>query len=525
MSSPRTSSNHPLRGARRSSTRSGDEPGFLSLPPDHARVLLFVAFRPAAFALAVVVVTMLVTLLTAGSDLTGLSGAVAAGWLAVHQVPLLIGSTTVGLLPVLPTALLLWAAAREAVAATDTEPTRAELGWLCGAAMGGPLLITAVCLAVTEDASGSIALQRPNPLTAFGWVLLLHLTAVLCGIAFRCRERLFEGLPYDVIAAAYVAARAVSRLLAAAAVLLVLGLLLHWSRVGETYGAAEGIVDVLGLTLLSLLYLPNAAVAAVGVLVGPGVEFGAASVGVFTVVGGPIPAVPVLAAVPAGPAVLWWAVLLLVPAAVGVYGGVESARVSYDRPGAPWALLAAAGLGSAALTALAALSGGELGNFGRLGLELPVFALAVFAWLAIPGYAGLLFARTFVVSFPTPLMRHPDALFDPDDIDYDEDYYPDEQESARGPADRALPERRLPELPADSATDPRARYAGLLDRPPAESPGPEQPLEVEAEVVEDQPRGSTAEAVAAAEAAPEIVDAEVVEPDALDGDDGDGRRS
>ncbi|WP_063061799.1 cell division protein PerM [Nocardia sienata] len=525
MSSPRTSSNHPLRGPRRSSTRSGDEPGFLSLPPDRARVLLFVAFRPAAFALAVIVVTMLVTLFTAGSDLTGLSGAVAAGWLAVHQVPLLIGSTTVGLLPVLPTALLLWAATREAVAATDTEPTRAELGWLCGAAVGGPLLITAVCLAVTEDASGSIALQRPNPLTAFGWVLLLHLTAVLCGIAFRCRDRIFEGLPYDVIAAAYVAARAVLRLLAAAAVLLVLALLVHWSRVGETYGSTEGVVDVLGLTLLSLLYLPNAVVAGVGVLVGPGVEFGDASVGVFTVVGGPIPAVPVLAAVPTGPAVLWWALLLLVPAAVGVYGGVESARVSYDRPGAPWALLAAAGLGSATLTALAALSGGELGNFGRLGLELPVFALAVFAWLAIPGYAGLLFARTFVVSFPTPLMRHPDALFDPDDIDFDEDYYPEDHGRARPAADRALPAGRLPELPGDSAIDAAGRYADLLDRPRAESPGPEQPLEVEAEVIEDQPRGAAAGTVAAAETAPEIVDAEVVEPDALDGDDGDPRRA
>ncbi|MGW5386078.1 cell division protein PerM [Nocardia sp. NPDC003963] len=524
MSSPRTSSNHTLRGARKSSARSGDEPGFLSLPPDRARVLLFVAFRPAAFALAAVVVTMLATLLSAGSDLTGLSGAVAAGWLAVHQVPLLIGTTTVGLLPVLPTAVLLWAAAREAVAATDTEPTRAELGWLCGAAVGGPLLITAVCLAVTEDASGSIALQRPNPLTAFGWVLLLQLTAVLCGVVFRCRERIFEGLPYDVIAAGYVAGRSVLRLLAGAAVLLVGALLVNWSRVGETYGSTEGFVDVLGLTLLSLLYLPNAVVTGVGVLVGPGVQFGDASIGVFTVVGGPIPAVPVLAAVPAGPAVLWWAVLLLVPAAVGVHGGVESARVSYDRPGAPWALLAAAGLGSAALTALAAVSGGELGNFGRLGVELPVFALAVFAWLAIPGYAGLLFARTFMVSFPTPLMRHPDALFDPDqDDDYDEEYYSDGVDTVRAPADRALPFGRLPELPGDTATDPAGRYADLLDHPHAESPGPERPLEVEAEVVEEQPYRSDSGPLAAADPAPEIVDAEVVEQDVPDSERGDGR--
>ncbi|MGW1741404.1 cell division protein PerM [Nocardia sp. NPDC001965] len=523
MNSPRTSSNSRGRGARGSSARSGDVPGFLSLPPDRARVLLFVAFRPAAFALAAIVGTMLATLFTAGSDLTGLSGAVAAGWLAVHQVPLLIGTTTVGLLPVLPTALLLWAAAREAVAATDIEPTRAELGWLCGAAVGGPLLITAVCLAVTEDASGSIALQRPNPLTAFGWVLLLHLTAVLCGVAFRCRERIFEGLPYDVIAAAYVAGRSVLRLLAVAAVLLVLALVVHWSRVGETYDSTGGFVDVLGLTLLSLLYLPNAVVAGVGVLVGPGIQFGDASAGVFTVVGGPIPAVPLVAAVPVGPAVLWWAVLLLVPAAVGVYGGVESARVSYDRAGAPWALLASSGLGSAGLTALAALSGGELGNFGRLGVDLPVFALAVFAWLAVPGYAGLLYARTFLVSFPTPLMRHPDALFDPDDVDYDEDFHLDESGTEHVPAGRALPSGRLPELPGDTATDPAGRYAGLLDHPPGESPGPERPLE--AEVVEEQPDrpGRGPLTAAAAEAAPDIVDAEVIESDGSDGDAGDSR--
>ncbi|WP_459548061.1 cell division protein PerM [Nocardia sp. X0981] len=497
MSAPRTSSSHPFRG----------EPGSLALPPDRARVLLFVAFRPAAYLSAVIVVVMLATLLTASSDLTGLSGAVAAGWLAVHQVPLLIGSTTLGLLPVLPTALLLAAAAREAATATGTEPTRAELGWLGGAAVGGPLLITAVCLAVTEDASGSIALQRPDPLAAFLWVLVLHLLAAAAGVGYRCRERVFDSLPYDSIAAAYVAGRAVLRLLAAAAIVLVLALLVHWSRVGETYRHTEGLVDVLGLTLLSLMYLPNAVLATVGVLMGPGVEFGDASVGVFTVVGGPVPAVPIVAAVPAGPAVLWWAVLLLVPAAVGVYAGVESARVSYDRPGAPWALFAAAGLGSFALTVLAALCGGELGNFGRLGVELPIFALAVFAWLAVPGYAGLLFARTFVVSFPTPLLRHPDALFDPYD-DYEDD------EFAAGPVRiPALPSGRLPELPADES----GSRTGTPNPPGGERVGPEAPLDVE--LVEDRPAAPGPRVPAGSEGT-EIVDVEVVDPDTVDGDSG-----
>ncbi|NKY34436.1 hypothetical protein HGA13_15345 [Nocardia speluncae] len=519
MSAPRTSSNRPFRGGRRVSAHPAGESGSLALPPDRARVLLYAAFRPAAFALAVIVVAMLATLLTAGSDLTGLSGAVAAGWLAVHQVPLTIGTTTVGLLPVLVTALVMWAAAREAVAATDTDPTRAEIGWLLGAAAGGPLLITAVCLAVTEDASGSIALQRPNPLAAFAWVLVLHLLAAGTGIVFRCRERIFDLLPYDAIAAAYVAGRAALRLSAASAAMIVAGLVVHWSQVGDTYGGAENFVDVLGFTLLSLVYFPNAVIAGVGVLVGPGVQFGDASVGVFTVVGGPVPAVPVLAAVPTGAAALWWAVLLIVPAAIGVYAGVESARVSYDRPAAPWALLAAAGMGSAALTALAALAGGELGNFGRLGVELPIFALAVFAWLAIPGYAGLLYARTFLVSFPTPLLRHPDALFDPADDDYDDDrddYFPGYPEHVA-----ALPAGKLPELPADTATS-ADRYAGLLEQPRNEPVGPQPPLDVE--VVDGEPAEPGSRPLSdSVESETEIVDAEVVEPDPVDDENSDRR--
>lgn len=483
-------------------------------------MLLYVAFRPAAFALAVIVVAVLATLVTAGSDLTGLNGAVAASWLAIHQVPLTIGTTTVGLLPVLATALVMWAAAREAVAATDSEPTRAEIGWLFGAAAGGPLLITAVCLAVAEDASGSIALQRPNPLASFAWVLVLHLLAAGGGVIFCCRDRIFDRLHYDAIAAAYVAGRAVLRLLAASAVVVVAGLLVHWSQVGDTYRGAGNLVDVLGPTLLSLVYFPNAVIAGVGVLVGPGVQFGDASVGVFTVVGGPVPAVPVLAAVPTGPAALWWAVLLLVPAAIGVYAGVESARVSYDRPTAPWSLLAAAGMGSAALTVLATLAGGELGSFGRLGVELPIFALAVFAWMAIPGYAGLLYARTFLVSFPTPLLRHPDALFDPADDDYDED---DDRDYFPGYPDPvpALPAGKLPELPADTATT-SDRYADLLEQPRDEPVGPEAPLEVE--VVDENPAPAGSRPLSeAAEAEPEIVDAEVVEPDPADDETGDRR--
>src|SRR5689334_3198479 len=96
----------PERSARsdrsrppRTSADGFDEAGFLSLTPERARVLLLVAARPTTYALLAVIVFMLAALLSSGSSLAGTSGAIAAGWLAAHQVPLVIGKTSLALLP------------------------------------------------------------------------------------------------------------------------------------------------------------------------------------------------------------------------------------------------------------------------------------------------------------------------------------------------------------------------------------------------------------------------------------------
>lgn len=529
MSAPRNSLARQSPEFRSASPEPAEELGLLSLPPEHARVLLFVAARPAALALALIVPAILATLLTSGSDLTGVSGAVAATWLAMHQVPLVIGTTTLGILPLLPTVALLWVATRECLHAVDEEPTRADLGWLFGAAVGGPLLITAVCLAVAEDASGVVPLQPPNPLTAFTWVLVLHLGAASCAVAVRCRQQIFDWLPYDVVAAGYVAGRTVLRLLGAGAVVVVLAALVQWSRLGESYQHAGNIVGVLGLTVLSLLYLPNVAVVAVGVLVGPGAQLGAASVGVFAMVDGPVPAVPVLAAVPTGPPAVWWPVLLLVPAVVGVLGGIEIARVSYDRIGSPWALLGSAALATAALTLTAGLADGTLGGFGHIGLKLPIFVPVTFAWLALAGYAGLVYARLFVVSFGTPILRRSDTRYDPDYEDYFDDELSDDDylagfDRARDPD---LPEP-TDELPGPDAGAPERSDDGSVqdnEYGPLEvyTEDPDPRVELDAELVEDEPVEDLVRRPAPADPAVEIVDAEVVEMDSPEADRSGGR--
>ncbi|WP_327110230.1 DUF6350 family protein [Nocardia sp. NBC_01730] len=505
MSYPR---NFPARrtgGSRVPRPRpDADETGFLSLTPERARVLVLVAGRPATFALITMIILALGVLLFAGSDLAGTSGAIAAGWLGMHQVPLVIGKTPLGLLPLLPTVLLVGLAGRECARAVESNSTRADLGWIVGAALAGPLLVTAICLAVAEDASGVIALQPPNTLAAFAWVGGLYLLAAVAGIATRIRRRLFVlmSLPDWVVSGLYGAGRSVFRLLTCATAVVVVSFLAHVSRLGDTYQSAGNAAGVIGLTLLSLAYLPNLAVQTVGVLVGSSAQFGVASFGVFSVVGGPIPAVPLLASVPTGPAAGWWAVLLLVPAAIGVLGGLDCARTSTDRIIAPWATLTSAGLATLASTVLGAVAGGELGTFGRVGLDLPIFALITFAWLAIPGYVALTFARWYI----DPVGAPPADYTDPYDDYYDEDsdYYADEEYHDDYNADVDHHDDYYAD---DDYYDDEYGHDGA---------------ELEGELVDEQP------AIAAtrgyhAENTPDIVDAEVVEADLPDSDRVDGR--
>ncbi|WP_378734101.1 DUF6350 family protein [Nocardia brasiliensis] len=479
-----------------------EEAGFLSLTPERARVLVLVAGRPTAYALTAIIVLALATLLTSGSNLAGTSGAIAAGWLGVHQVPLLIGKTSLGLLPLLPTALVVWLAARECARAVEPDCTRADLGWIVGAALGGPLLITAICLAVAEDASSVVALQPPNTLAAFAWVGGLYLLAAVSGIATENRRQLFAllRLPEWAISGVYGAGRAVLRLLGCAAALTVVAFLAHIPRVGDTYQSAGNAAGVIGLTLLSLAYLPNLVVQAVGVLVGSSAQVGAASFGVFSVAGGPIPAVPLMAAVPTGPAAGWWPVLLLIPAAIGVLGGLDLARTSTDRVGAPWATLSSAGLATVALLLLGAIAGGELGTFGRIGLDLPIFAAVTFAWLAIPGYAGLAFSRWFLVPVGAAPADYADPYDEDDDYYYaDDDYYTD-----------------------DDYTDDDYAENDYFEDDYADYDGPDLEVELDGELVEEQTAIGTVRATGP-DTTPDIVDAEVVEADLPETDRVDGR--
>ncbi|OXR41742.1 hypothetical protein B7C42_06084 [Nocardia cerradoensis] len=391
---PRQRSGHGGTGAD-----GPEDPVFLSLSPERAKVLLVIAARASSFTVVAIVALVLITLMAAGSGMTGASGAIAAGWLAVHQVPVVVGKTSLGLLPLLPTAGVLWLTMRDCAHAVSPRSSRADLGWIVGAALAGPLLVTAVCLAVAEDAATAVPLQSPDTLTAFCCVGGLHLLAAVTGIAARpnaLRDRIASSLPDWVFAGARAAARALWRLLLGGAILTLVSFVLHWSVIGDTYATAGNFAGLVGLTVLSLAYLPNVVIAATSFLIGADVHIGGGALSAFSVAGAPVPALPVLAAVPTGPAAGWWPVLLLVPAAVGVRGGLDCARESADEVRSPWATVFSAALAALALLLLGLFAGGTVGSFGEIGPGVLLTAGLTFAWLTVAGYLGLLCGRRFL---------------------------------------------------------------------------------------------------------------------------------
>ena len=139
--------------------RTGSGPG-----APHSRDLLRVAFGPSVVALVVIAAVVLVQLVAANSDLTGTLGAVASMWLACHQVPVTLAGQQLGVLPLVPPALLVWASASGTVQITPANGAWFVLRWIAAAAVGGPVFLTAVALAVVHDAASVITVLRPTSL-------------------------------------------------------------------------------------------------------------------------------------------------------------------------------------------------------------------------------------------------------------------------------------------------------------------------------------------------------------------------
>ena len=163
-------------------------------------------------------------------------------------------------------------------------------------------------------------------------------------------------------------------------VVMVGSLVVHWSTMHDLYAITDSVFGQFSLTVLSVLYAPNVMIGTAAVAVGSSAHVGLATFSSFTVFGGDIPALPVLAAVPSPPLGAVWVALLIVAAASAVAVGQQCARRPLPLMPALGKLIVAAAGAASAMAVLGFAGGGRLGNFGDVGVDQVTFAPAVFLW-------------------------------------------------------------------------------------------------------------------------------------------------
>jgi Family of unknown function (DUF6350) len=368
-------------GTPRSGT--GGEP---SLVPSGASRPLAVTGAIAACAaagtgLAVLILLALVGFIAAphaGIGLPGVLRTAALLWLIGHHVGFTLpGVGRIGMLPlglVLLPGALLWRAGRWVVR-TGGVRRLGHVGY-AALALAVPYAMVAAALALAS----SSARATPSLPEAVISPFLLALTAGgLGGARALAPWRHLAGLLGHRLRSLTVGtAGALAVLTAAGSLLGCVSLALHLAEFKAVDAVlAPGAVGAVLLLLAQLAYVPNAVIWAISFMLGPGFAFGTGTVVAPTGSAlGPLPALPMLAALPPGlhPSVPppLSAAVLVVPYLAGAFGGLLMTRAAPELAleTAPLWGFACGVLTGCVLAILAEFAGGPLGS-GRLAAVGP----------------------------------------------------------------------------------------------------------------------------------------------------------
>lgn len=376
-------------------------------PPLVVRAVLLDAARAVAFGLVVTEVLAVLVWATdpragAGSGEALRSGALV--WLVAHGATVAIAGGRFGLAPLTLTLLLAWFPLRAGASVVKSlEPRPLGLAAGLGASIGVPYAVLAALLTGLARSAGA----RPAPWRVLLCALVLSSVAGAVG-GMRARGWSSYAALLPERARLVMSATAAALLTLAAGGALGAGVALAWHlpRATDLMRALRpGLVGGLVLALLCVAYLPNTVVWCVAYAVGTGFAVGAGtSVAPTGVSLGPLPAFPLLAALPApGGAPGASLLLLLVPVFAGVVAGLV---VVHRAPGlsvgraAGWAALTGPAAGVAAAVACV-LASGPAGP-GRLGTTGPSPALT---GLAVAEWVGFVAAATAALAVWRRLSR------------------------------------------------------------------------------------------------------------------------
>ena len=310
---------------------------------------------------------------------------VGSFWMLANLAPVSFSGAELGVAPMLPVALIALFHIRRVRSACGTQITVRNIRVFAALSILVPVLLTALAWLVLWDASKVYDVAPPNILLALGVTVVLHAVIFIAGLGPKVWRALLlrRGMPTWPVEAARLAGRFVRWMLLAGLVAVVLQLLLNMGAVGDAYSIAPDLAGRLGLTLLSILYLPNLAAGGAAVLLGSEMSLGDASASLFAVTNANLPPLPVLAAMPHS-ALPFGEVLLVVPVGIAVFTvyRVITARTFVEAP-------VFTALGAGAFTAVLGLlvswaAGGTLGYYGSTGPLLWLTPLLYLCWIVVP---------------------------------------------------------------------------------------------------------------------------------------------
>lgn len=384
------------RGAKWASKRKPDAD---TVPPEErtwkTRIRTYLPYIgiPTLDVILGIVAVCAATLLIGGWKTAYLPAAIGQTWFALHGVSLTIDGVYLSQVPLLPAigiaALMAW----RVRAATAKQVSILDLAVIAGLVIVLPLLASAMALFMVSDASAVFAIEPPPAWQALVLPPCIHLIGFLFGIRHVLWQALATTVRVPVVAVD--TARAASLLLlflcAGCGLVLLLVLAARYPSIGEAYAAYpnSGWGSAIMLLVLSILYLPNAVVGTLAVLLGGSFHVGRGEVSLFDVLSVPLPPFPLFAAIPATVAP-WAAVLLVVPVTILCAFFVRRTSTMVE--------VAAIGSWSAAMFAVCLLlARGHAGAYGVVGADLASAVLFLFIWTV--GVGGLVWLVRFVRTF------------------------------------------------------------------------------------------------------------------------------
>lgn len=328
----------------------------------------------------------------------------AAGiaWQVLHLVPLVIGTTTIGILPwgflVVPV-FVLWRATQWALKSSQPK-TAFEFSRVAVSIIAVYSLCAVLVglISSTDDLYTSITSS------------LLHAFLVALSVTTACvltyapsRTILTDALPKLFVDGIRPAVISFGLLFVAGSLLTSVSLILNWAQVrAVTTLMAPGVVDGFFMTLLGIGYLPTVNVWAMSYLLGPGIMLGGGVVTPENASPGALPAFPLLSILPSESAALAsYFILIPILVGIGIYFLIPRERWAAQGDSIAVALsfvvkwrevvtlLVSVGLLSIFVWIAAAASSGPLGT-GFLKFIGPVPAEVAFAAISVCGGSALL---------------------------------------------------------------------------------------------------------------------------------------